>query len=421
MKKMKDSCFNEFDPNAMSVEAALENILKSISSIKTSEYVDLKSAYGRILSKNIKSKINVPNYKNSAMDGYEVNVSDFNEKNKTYDCIGESFAGNPFLKPVKKNQAIKVMTGGMVPSGCNAVVMKELITQKGRIITTKSKIIKDQNIRFPGEDIKKNEIVLKAGKEIDEIDIGILASLGIDRVSVKKRPIIGFVSTGDELVSIKKPIKISQVYDSNRYLLHGLLKKYPVEIKDYGVVKDKIKSIEKKFLEASLNCDVLITTGGVSVGDADYVKEVLEKLGKVNFWKIAVKPGRPLAYGKIKKCIFFGLPGNPVSVVVTFNLFVNAALNKLMGKGQDHTLSLEAELLTSVKKRKGRKEYKRGVLISKKNKLYVRKSGLQGSNILSSVKDANCYIELGENMREVPKGAKVKVLPFKLTSEYYEH
>ena len=421
MKKMKDSCFNEFDPNAMSVEAALENILKSISSIKTSEYVDLKSTYGRILSKNIKSKINVPNYKNSAMDGYAVNVSDFNEKNKTYDCIGESFAGNPFLKPVKKNQAIKVMTGGMVPSGCNAVVMKELITQKGRIITTKSKIIKDQNIRFPGEDIKKNEIVLKAGKEIDEIDIGILASLGIDRVSVKKRPIIGFVSTGDELVSIKKPIKISQVYDSNRYLLHGLLKKYPVEIKDYGVVKDKIKSIEKKFLEASLNCDVLITTGGVSVGDADYVKEVLEKLGKVNFWKIAVKPGRPLAYGKIKKCIFFGLPGNPVSVVVTFNLFVNAALNKLMGKGQDHTLSLEAELLTSVKKRKGRKEYKRGVLISKKNKLYVRKSGLQGSNILSSVKDANCYIELGENMREVPKGAKVKVLPFKLTSEYYEH
>ena len=421
MKKMKDSCFNEFDPNAMSVEAALENILKSISSIKTSEYVDLKSAYGRILSKNIKSKINVPNYKNSAMDGYAVNVSDFNEKNKTYDCIGESFAGNPFLKPVKKNQAIKVMTGGMVPSGCNAVVMKELITQKGRIITTKSKIIKDQNIRFPGEDIKKNEIVLKAGKEIDEIDIGILASLGIDRVSVKKRPIIGFVSTGDELVSIKKPIKISQVYDSNRYLLHGLLKKYPVEIKDYGVVKDKIKSIEKKFLEASLNCDVLITTGGVSVGDADYVKEVLEKLGRVNFWKIAVKPGRPLAYGKIKKCIFFGLPGNPVSVVVTFNLFVNAALNKLMGKGQDHTLSLEAELLTSVKKRKGRKEYKRGVLISKKNKLYVRKSGLQGSNILSSVKDANCYIELGENMREVPKGAKVKVLPFKLTSEYYEH
>ena len=213
---------------------------------------------------------------------------------------------------------------------------------------------------------------------------------------------------------------MSQVYDSNRYLLHGLLLKYPVEIKDYGVVKDKIITIEKKFVEASSNCDVLITTGGVSVGDADYVKDVLEKVGKVNFWKIAVKPGRPLAYGKIKKCIFFGLPGNPVSVVVTFNLFVNAALNKLIGKSNDHPLSLEAELLTDIKKRKGRKEYKRGILISKKSKLYVRKSGSQGSNILSSVKDANCYIELSENMREVSKGTKVKVLPFTLKSEYYE-
>ena len=420
MKKIKDSCFNEFDPNAMSVEAALKNILKTIGSIKTSEYVELKNSYGRILSKNIKSRINVPNYKNSAMDGYAVNISDFNKKNQTFDCIGESFAGNPFLKPLKKNQAIKVMTGGMIPSSCNAVIMKELVTQDNRVITTNSKIIRDQNIRFPGEDIEKNEIVLKVGKEIDEIDIGILASLGIDKVPVRKKPIVGFVSTGDELVSIKKPIKISQVYDSNRYLLHGLLVKYPVEIKDYGVIKDNIKSIEKKFIEASLNCDVLITTGGVSVGDADYVKEVLEKLGKISFWKIAVKPGRPLAYGKIKKCIFFGLPGNPVSVVVTFNLFVNVALNKLIGKSQDYALSLQAELLTSLKKRKGRKEFKRGILISKKNKLYVRKSGSQGSNILSSVKDANCYIELDENMQEVNKGTKVKVLPFTLKSEYYE-
>ena len=420
MKKIKDNCFNEFDPNAMSVEAALDNILKNINNIKTSEYVDLKKAYGRILSKNVKSRINVPNYKNSAMDGYAINVESFNENDKTYECIGESFAGNPFLKSVKKNQAIKVMTGGMIPSGCNAVVMKELVTKTGSFINTGSTIIKDQNIRFPGEDIKKNTIVLKAGKEIDEIDIGILASLGISKVSVKKKPIIGFISTGDELVSIKKPIKMSQVYDSNRYLLHGLLLKYPVEIKDYGVVKDKIITIEKKFVEASSNCDVLITTGGVSVGDADYVKDVLEKVGKVNFWKIAVKPGRPLAYGKIKKCIFFGLPGNPVSVVVTFNLFVNAALNKLIGKSNDHALSLEAELLTDIKKRKGRKEYKRGILISKKSKLYVRKSGSQGSNILSSVKDANCYIELSENMREVSKGTKVKVLPFTLKSEYYE-
>lgn len=420
MKKIKDNCFNEFDPNAMSVGAALNNILKTIDNIKTSEYVALKDAYGRILSKNVKSKINVPNYKNSAMDGYAANIGDFSENDKTYECIGESFAGKPFLKTVKINQAIKVMTGGMVPSSCNAVIMKELVTNKNGVIKTKSKIIKDQNIRFPGEDVKKNEIVLKTGKQIDEIDIGILASLGVNKVPVRKKPIIGFISTGDELVSITKTIKTSQVYDSNRYLLHGLLMKYPVKIKDYGVVKDKVASIEKKFEEASSSCDVLITTGGVSVGDADFVKHVLDKLGKINFWKIAVKPGRPLAFGKIKKCIFFGLPGNPVSVVVTFNLFVNAALNKLIGKNQENALSLNAELLTNLKKRKGRKEYKRGILTIKKNKLYVRKSGLQGSNILSSVKDANCYIELDENMQEVSKGTKVKVFPFTLTSEYYE-
>ena len=419
MKRMKDNCFNEFDPNAMSVEDALKNILKTIDNVKTTEFVDLKNAYKRILSKNIKSKINVPNYKNSAMDGYAVNIDDFNKTDKTFECIGESFAGKPFLKSVRKNQAIKVMTGGMVPSNCNAVIMRELVTENGTSITSKSKIIKDQNIRFPGEDIKKNEIVMRVGKQVDEIDIGVLASLGINKVPVRKKPIIGFISTGDELVSIKKPIKISQVYDSNRYLLHGLLMKYPVEIKDYGVVKDKIKLIEKKFKEASSHCDVLITTGGVSVGDADYVKEVLEKLGKINFWKIAVKPGRPLAYGKIKKCIFFGLPGNPVSVVVTFNLFVNEALNKLIGRSQSHALSLEAELLTDVKKRKGRREYKRGILVIEKNKFYVKKSGQQGSNILSSVKDANCYIELGENMQEVRKGTRVKVAPFTLTSEYY--
>tara|TARA_B100000035_G_scaffold131003_1_gene111366 strand:+ start:3711 stop:4973 length:1263 start_codon:yes stop_codon:yes gene_type:complete len=419
MKRMKDNCFNEFDPNAMSVEDALKNILKTIDNVKTTEFVDLKNAYKRILSKNIKSKINVPNYKNSAMDGYAVNIDDFNKTDKTFECIGESFAGKPFLKSVRKNQAIKVMTGGMVPSNCNAVIMRELVTENGTSITSKSKIIKDQNIRFPGEDIKKNEIVMRVGKQVDEIDIGVLASLGINKVPVRKKPIIGFISTGDELVSIKKPIKISQVYDSNRYLLHGLLMKYPVEIKDYGVVKDKIKLIEKKFKEASSHCDVLITTGGVSVGDADYVKDVLEKLGKINFWKIAVKPGRPLAYGKIKKCIFFGLPGNPVSVVVTFNLFVNEALNKLIGRSQGHALSLEAELLTDVKKRKGRREYKRGILVIENNKFYVKKSGQQGSNILSSVKDANCYIELGENMQEVRKGTRVKVVPFTLTSEYY--
>ena len=250
--------------------------------------------------------------------------------------------------------------------------------------------------------------------------MGILASLGRTEVLVYSKPIVGFFSTGDELVSINQPLKKSQVYDSNRYLLHGLLQKYPIKIKDYGVVKDKMSSIEKKLSLASNECDVLLTTGGVSVGDADFVKNALDKLGKINFWKIAVKPGRPLAFGKIKKCLFFGLPGNPVSVVVTFNLFVNAAIRKLTGQKYSPSLSVTAKLESEIKKRKGRKEYKRGILSIRNGKLTVKSSGAQGSNILSSLKNANSYIELDENIREIKKGADVKVIPFVLASEYYE-
>ena len=417
---MKDSCFNEFDPNALNVEDALNKILQSTKTKKVCELVKLKNSYGRVLAKDIKAKKDIPNYKNSAMDGYAVNFTDTSENNFIFKCVGESFAGHPFVGKIRSNDAIKVMTGALVPDTCNAVIMKEMVIEKDNMISVKSKIAKNQNIRFPGEDIKKNDLVLSKGKKIDEIDIGILASLGSSDVYVYSKPIIGFFSTGDELVSLGDPIGKSQVYDSNRYLLHGLLQKYPVEIKDYGVVKDNITSITKKLKKASSECDLLLTTGGVSVGDADFVKDALNKLGKINFWKIAVKPGRPLAYGKINRCLFFGLPGNPVSVVVTFNLFVNTAIRKMSGQSLSRSLSLEAKLESDVKKRKGRKEYKRGVLSANKGKLFVRCLKSQGSNILSSLKNANCYIELEESINKVNKGSYVKVIPFELESEYYD-
>ena len=417
---MKDSCFNEFDPNALNVEDALSKILSSTSIKKSYELVKLKNSYKRILAKDIKANKNIPNYKNSAMDGFAVNISDISKKDFIFKCIGESFAGHPYKGKVKPNQAIKVMTGALVPDNCNAVIMKEMIEEKDDLILIKSKIAENQNIRFPGEDIKKNEIVLSKGKEIDEIDIGILASLGESDVYVYSKPLVGFFSTGDELISIRKKISKSQVYDSNRYLLYGLLQKYPVKIKDYGVAKDNMSSITKKLQIASSECDLLLTTGGVSVGDADFVKDALNKIGKINFWKIAVKPGRPLAYGKINKCLFFGLPGNPVSVVITFNLFVNAAIKKISGQVIKNKLSLSAMLDSNIKKRKGRKEYKRGVLTVNKGKLFVKCLSSQGSNILSSLKNANCYIELDESIDKVNKGVYVKIIPFELESEYYD-
>ncbi len=418
---MKDNCFNEFDPNALNVEEALSRILKSIVSKKDTELVPLKESYGRVLAKNIKSNQDIPNYKNSAMDGYAVCMDITNSNNKyTFTCVGESFAGRPYNKNVKINEAVKVMTGGMVPKSCNAVVMKELVKNIDDKIVINANIFKDQNIRFPGEDIKKNTTVLLKGRQIDDVDMGILASLGEAKIAVYSKPIIGFFSTGDELVSIDTKIKKSQVYDSNRYLLHGLLQKYPIKIKDFGVVKDKLKSVEKKLVLASKECDLLLTTGGVSVGDADFIKDALEKLGKVNFWKIAVKPGRPLAFGKIKKCFFFGLPGNPVSVVVTFNLFVSAAIRKMTGQKNNTSLTLTAKLQSEIKKRKGRKEYKRGILTINNGEFFVKSSGAQGSNILSSLKDANCYIELAEHIDKIKEGENVKVIPFVLSSEHYE-
>ena len=417
---MKDSCFNEYDPNALDVENALIKILKSIKTKKSYESVKLKDSFRRILAKDIKAKNNIPNYKNSAMDGYAINIKDFSKDEYIFDCIGESFAGHPYKGKVKTNEAVKVMTGALVPDSCNAVVMKELVHERENMILIKSKIATNQNIRFPGEDIKKNDSVFSKGKEIDEIDIGILASLGQSDVCVYSEPVIGFFSTGDELISVGKLIKKSQVYDSNRYLLHGLLQKYPIKIKDYGVAKDNMTSITRKLKKASSECDLLLTTGGVSVGDADFVKDALDKLGKINFWKIAVKPGRPLAYGKINKCLFFGLPGNPVSVVVTFNLFVNAAIRKIIGQTINNRLLLEARLESSIKKRKGRKEYKRGLLKVNNGNLSVRCLASQGSNILSSLKNANCYIVLDESIDKVEKGTYVKIIPFTLESEHYE-
>ena len=417
---MKDSCFNEFDPSAINVDKAISKILFASKVKNRVESVPLKKAYGRILAKSIKSNTNIPNYKNSAMDGYAVNF--IKQKNNKYifDCVGESFAGHPYRKKIKKNQAIKVMTGGMVPNSCNAVIMKELVKVDNEKIIVNSIIVENQNIRFPGEDILKNQTVLHKGKEIDEIDIGILASLGQANIIVYSKPLIGYFSTGDELISVTQKIKKSQVYDSNRYLLHGLLQKYPIKIKDYGVVKDNLADVEKKLKKASNECDLLITTGGVSVGDADFVKNALDKIGKVDFWKIAVKPGRPLAFGNINKCMFFGLPGNPVSVVVTFNLFVQTAIRKITGQQYKNNLSLDAQLESDIKKRKGRKEFKRGILRSVNGKFVVKTAGAQGSNILSSLKDANCYIELDENINKVKKGDFVKVVPFSVSSEHYE-
>ena len=413
-KSTKNSCINDFDPSALDEVTAVKEILKSIAKIKKSETINIMDSLGRVSSKNIKSSINIPSFRNSAMDGYAINIRNLEKNKYVLKEQGISLAGQPYNKKLKNGETIRVMTGAVIPDNCDAVIMKEMTNLKSNMISFPNFMQKNQNIRNIGEDIKKGDIVIKKGRQINYVDLGILSSLGIAKIDVIRKPVVSFFSTGDELVSINKKLKKGLIYDSNRYLLFGLLSELPVQIKDMGVVKDDEKILIRKLQECANKSDIIITTGGVSVGDADYIKSALKKVGKVNFWKIAIKPGRPLAYGKINNASFFGLPGNPVSAAVTFQIFIIPAIRRMLQMTMFSKLILNAIVKSSLSKKKGRVEYKRGLLEQKDGGYIVNTTGLQGSNILSSLSKANCYIRLSSETDNVNKGDVVEVIPFNI-------
>ena len=291
------------------------------------EKVELRSAIGRVLADDIKSRINVPSHNNSAMDGYAVNSADIPESGtKELKIIGTIFAGKPMDQTIKPGTCARIMTGGVIPAGADTVVIQERTEQNGELVKIGNETRPGDNVRFAGEDIASGDIILYSGIWLTPADIGLIASLGIGEVMVTRKPRAAFFSTGDELQSIGENLSPGNVYDSNRYTLYGMLNRLGVEIMDMGVIRDNKEDIATAFKQAASYADVVITSGGVSVGEADYIKEILGKLGSVNFWKVAIKPGRPLAFGKLDKAYFFGLPGNPVSVMVTFYQFVQPAL-----------------------------------------------------------------------------------------------
>ena len=408
----KDSCINEFDPNALDENQAISKIVKSVVPIRETETINIKNAVNRSCATNIKAEISIPSFKNSAMDGYAVNLAGLKKNNYKLTEIATSLAGKPYNKNLKKNETVRVMTGALVPDNSDAVIMKEMTQTNDQLICFSTNVKKNQNIRFIGEDIKKGQIILKKGDDINYSAISILSSLGVEKVKVIRKPIVNFFSTGDELIRTGGKLKLGQIYDSNRYLLHGLLSKLPVEIKDLGIVKDKKSAIITKLTHAAKSSDIIISTGGVSVGDADFIKDALEEIGKVNFWKISIKPGRPLAFGKIKNSLFFGLPGNPVSAAVTFQLFVMPAINKIMSKRKCANIIIKAITKTELRKKPGRTEYKRAILSEKNGKYFVESSGLQGSNIMLSLLRANCFIRLSSEVRSIKSNSIVEVIPF---------
>ncbi len=405
------SCADDYDPNSMPVAKARAFINTFLSPVKGFARLPIRSALGRVLSEDITSPVNVPAHINSAMDGWAIRCEDLADNPAAaLTEIGTSFAGRPFQGAVSKGQCVRIFTGGVVPESCNAIVMQEKARADGKAITFNTGVQPGQNVRYAGEDLKQGAVALARGRVVRPAELGLLASLGISDVSVYRPLRVVFFSTGDELVSIGSPLAEGEIYDSNRYTLHGMLTRMGCDVIDMGVVRDDPALLEKAFHDASEIGDVVITSGGVSVGEADYVKQLLGKLGEVVFWKIAMKPGRPLAYGKIGKAHFFGLPGNPVSVMVTFYQFVRDALLILQGVNPIPVQPLLKAVCTSaIKKAPGRTEFQRGILYLEDGIYKVRTTGEQGSGILKSMSDANCFIMLHDHVGNVDAGATVEV------------
>ena len=406
------SCADDYDPNSMPVAKAREVIARFLSPVTATERLNVRATLGRVLAEDVVSPLNVPAHDNSAMDGYAVRFADLKLDGEiTLKVAGSSFAGAPFQGTVGAGQCVRIMTGGVVPNGADTIVMQEHVKADQDRITVGKGHRKGQSLRRAGEDLATGQIALKRGLALRPADIGLISSLGIGEVTVYRKLRVAFFSTGDELVSVGSQPKEGQIFDSNRYTLHGMLTRLGCEVLDMGVVRDDPALLEKAFKDAAAAADVVITSGGVSVGEADFVKDLLGKLGEVVFWKIAMKPGRPLAYGKIGHAHFFGLPGNPVSVMVTFYQFVRDALLRLSGLDPVPLIpTFKVPCVSSLKKAPGRTEFQRGVLERDSHETWsVRVTGEQGSGILRSMSEANCFIILPTEQGNVTPGTLVEV------------
>jgi len=407
------SCLDGYDPDALRVDTAGAAIRACLVPMAETEKLPLRAALGRVLAQEVVPQIDVPGHDNSAMDGYAVRFSDLKKDETTLKQTGTALAGKPFGAPVGPGECVRIMTGAVMPRGADTVVVQEVCrADNGRIAVPPGQKA-GQNVRAAGEDLKAGVAVLHPGQPVRAAELGLIASIGIAEVSVKRRLRVAFFSTGDELASIGAPLKQGDVYDSNRYTLHGMLQRLGVDIIDMGVVRDDPALLEAAFTRAAASADAIITTGGVSVGEADFVKQLMAKLGEVLFWKIAMRPGRPMAFGRIGKAFLFGLPGNPVAVMVTFHQFVRDALLHLSGRTGDYAIPLlKAPAAMPIRKVPGRTEYQRGVLFREGGEWRVRTTGQQGSGVLRSMSEADCLIVLEHERGKVEAGELVQVQLF---------
>ncbi|MFT5542922.1 MAG: molybdopterin molybdotransferase [Glaciecola sp.] len=403
-------------PGLMSLEEAKKRISDLIPIVQELTLLPLQDCLDRISAADVYSPIDVPGYNNSAMDGYAFRLQDLKE-NGCVKLVGKSFAGNPFSRILGKGECIKIMTGAAIPEGADTVVMQENaeLTNKEQqdFVSFSSHPKIGSAIRLAGEDIKKDSRVVSKGNRICAADIGLLASLGCAQVSVYRQVRVAMFSTGDELMRAGDNYEAHRIYDSNRPAVVALLHKMNCDVIDLGIVPDDKDQLRKLLSRADLDADCVITSGGVSVGEADFIKEILAELGQIDFWKIAIKPGKPLAFGRLPNSIFFGLPGNPVSAFVTFHQIAADALRLMSGEIVSPELILPAIAASSLKKRAGRTDYQRGkCFIDATGQLVVESTGAQGSGVFSSFSESNCYIILERERDSVAAGETVNIQLF---------
>ena len=408
------SCADPFDPASLQADDARRRMLDAVTPVAGVERVALRSALGRVLAQDVQSRLNVPAHTNSAMDGYAVFGDDVADEGiKTLTVVGSAFAGRPYAGTVAAGECVRIMTGAVMPGKTDTIVIQEQVEQHGEQIRLNGGARRGDNVRNAGEDIAVGDTVLPVGHRISPADLGLLGSLGFPEVSVYRKLRVAFFSTGDELRSLGEPLGEGEIYDSNRYTLFGMLTRLGVEIIDLGVVRDTPGDVRKAFEDAASCADAIISSGGVSVGEADYVKEILQEIGQIQFWKVAMKPGRPLAFGRVHNACFFGLPGNPVAVMVTFYQFVQPALRRMAGDNAETEPLMRATCHSKLKKKPGRIEYQRGVIErTAEGSLVVHKTGAQGSGILRSMSTANCFIILPDDAETIEPGMEVDVQPF---------
>jgi molybdopterin molybdotransferase len=406
------SCLDDYDPEALRVDRACQIINECVEPVSGIEKVALRAALGRVLAEDVVSTVDVPGRDNSAMDGYALRFADLHPAAESYlRVVGTAFAGRQYDGKLAAEECVRIMTGAVMPPGADTVVIQEVVKVDGDRIAVPAGQQLGQNRRLAGEDLKRGHPALLRGVLVRPAELGLLASLGMVEVAVHRRLRVAFFSTGDELVSTGAALDAGQVYDSNRYTLYGMLTRLGCDVLDMGVVRDDPQSLEAALSSAAQNADVVITSGGVSVGEADFIRELLARLGDVVFWKIAMRPGRPMAFGRIGNTHFFGLPGNPVAVMVTFYQFVRGALLSMMGRRGESALPLlRVPCLNQLRKRPGRTEYQRGALVQDKDGIWaVRVTSAQGSGILRSMSEANCFVVLHHDQGAVNPGDLVSV------------